>query len=44
MIDFNKELNAEQCAAATAGDGPLLPASRKLAASLGVFGAISLAK
>ena len=24
MIDFAKELNAEQCAAATAGDGPLL--------------------
>ena len=24
MIDFSKELNAEQCAAATAGDGPLL--------------------
>ena len=24
MIDFSRELNAEQCAAATAGDGPLL--------------------
>ena len=24
MIDFRKELNAEQCAAATAGDGPML--------------------
>ena len=24
MIDFQRELNAEQCAAATAGDGPLL--------------------
>ena len=24
MIDFQKELNTEQCAAATAGDGPLL--------------------
>ena len=24
MIDFQKQLNAEQCAAATAGDGPLL--------------------
>ena len=24
MIDFSRELNAEQCAAATAGEGPLL--------------------